>query len=91
MTDPIHDAIEAHRRAFMAASENWHMVDAASETLLEVMPSTIGGIIALLLYVREMNAAHGEGVFPSLDDESFSSRMLAHVASALIRMRSAVQ
>jgi hypothetical protein len=94
MSDPIHAPIEAHRHAFMAAqegSENWDMVDAASETLLEVMPSTIEGVIALLLYVHEMNAAHGEGVFPSLDDERFSSRMLAHVASALIRMRSAAR
>jgi hypothetical protein len=94
VTDPIHDAIEAHRRAFMAAqegSENWHMADAAGEALLKVMPNTIEGVIALVSYIHEMNAAHGEGVFPSLDDESFSSRMIAHVATALGRMRSSGQ
>jgi hypothetical protein len=68
--------------------EGWAAVDDASEQLLEAMPNSTEGCIRLALYVHQLAAEHGEHVFLArLEGEDFCCRMLAHIVSALIRLR----
>ena len=48
--DPILAAIEAHARAFASRahpSQDWNEIHSSAEGLLEVMPSSVEGVIAV--------------------------------------------
>ena len=82
--DPIRGAIKAHARAFASRarpSQDW-----SAEALLEVMPSSVEGVIALALHCVDLEMKYGPDIWPRTR-ETFACRALAHVASALIRLR----
>jgi hypothetical protein len=88
--DPIRAAIKAHARAFASRahpSQDWNEIDSSAEALLEVMPSSVEGVIAVALHCVDLEMKHGPDIWPHTR-ETFACRMLAHVASALIRLRS---
>jgi hypothetical protein len=87
--DPIRAAIKAHARAFASRglpSPDWGEIDAAAENLLETMPSKVEGVIAVALHCFDLEMKHGPDIWPTR--ETFACRVLAHVAAALIRLRS---
>ena len=88
--DPIRAAIKAHARAFASRglpSPDWGEIDAAAENLLETMPSNVEGVIALALHCVDLEMKHGPDIWPHTR-QTFACRVLAHVAAALIRLRS---
>jgi hypothetical protein len=88
--DPIRAAIKAHARALPSRahpSQDWSEIDSSAEALLEVMPSSVDGVIAVALHGVDLEMKHGPDIWPHAR-ETFACRVLAHVASALIRLRS---
>jgi hypothetical protein len=87
--DPIRGAIKAHARAFASRarpSQDWSEIHSSAEALLEVMPSSVEGVIALALHCVDLEMKYGPDIWPRTR-ETFACRALAHVASALIRLR----
>jgi hypothetical protein len=79
--DPIHAAITRHQEVSKA-------LDDAADRLLEVHPSTLDGLCTLIAYVNDLTSEFGEcAAFPKVDGQSFSSRMLEHIAASLLRIR----
>ena len=80
--DPIHAVVARHQEIARA-------LDDAAERLLEVHPTTLDGLYTLVTYVNDLISEFGECAFPRVDDQSFASRMLEHVAASLLRLSNA--
>ena len=66
--DPIRAAIKAHARAFASRanpSQDWKGIDSSAEALLEVMPSSVEGVIAVASHC----VAAGSRRSPRLPDQ----------------------
>jgi hypothetical protein len=91
--DPILAAIARHRDAYQEAIKDdaapmlWKTVDDAAEHLLEVMPTTVAGLMALCDFASELEGRHGPNIWPDARaGASWTARCFGHIEAALMRL-----
>jgi len=91
--DPILAVIAQHRDAYERAIQDgappmlWKAVDAAAEHLLEVMPTTVAGLIAFCDFAFELESRHGPNIWPdAVAGVSWTARCFAHIEATIERL-----